>query len=197
MLLATSMLWTRTDAFSLPSSSQLQPPFQSPSSAEEAFQNQLFYYQTNDIQKAYECCSPGNQEATGSLDEFEQLHHVAPYDLILQHERADVLLEVTPDGGVLSNSFKTDDDEILDVTCILVCIRPNRKARRRYPVWFFWEMSLVQTSSSEDDPKWMVDCIMPDFEDLDFEAESLSIEAFGDEDGDDEDEVTIYWDFDA
>jgi len=47
--------------------------------------------------------------------------------------------------------------------------------------------------------RWMVECIMPDFDDLDFETESLSIENFGGEEGDedeDEDEITIYWDFD-
>ena len=48
-------------------------------------------------------------------------------------------------------------------------------------------------------PRWMVDCVMPDFEDLDFEAESLSIEKFGEggDDDSDEGELTIYWDFEA
>ena len=53
--------------------------------------------------------------------------------------------------------------------------------------------------------RWLVDCISPDFEDLDFEAESLSIEDFmddvyddDDEDDDDEggeyDDITIFLD---
>ena len=44
--------------------------------------------------------------------------------------------------------------------------------------------------------QWMVDCVIPDFEDLDFETDSLSIEEFGGEEGGegDDDDLTIYWD---
>mmetsp|Transcript_26162 Transcript_26162/g.45542 ORF Transcript_26162/g.45542 Transcript_26162/m.45542 type:complete len:93 (-) Transcript_26162:50-328(-) len=52
------------------------------------------------------------------------------------------------------------------------------------------------TSNDGGGRKWMVDCIMPDFEDLDFEMESLSIDDFDGKDGDDGDELTIYWDSD-
>lgn len=114
-----------------------------------------------------------------------------------------------------------------NVACCLVCIRPGRMARRRYPVWFWWEMSKMEeeeydatTTNANDDitnsvsslvslgdrsisttsdgggSKWMVDCIMPDFEDLDFEAESLSIDDFDGEDDEDDGELTIYWDSD-
>jgi hypothetical protein len=43
--------------------------------------------------------------------------------------------------------------------------------------------------NEEEEERWMVDCIIPDFEDLDFETDSLSIDEFGE--GDD-DELTIY-----
>jgi len=132
--------------------------------------------------------------------------------LILGHQRADVLLEVVPgdtidlslneDDGVESESGMLDDHG--NVVCCLVCIRPNGKARKKYPVWFWWEMSKMgqkmELEEEEDTMtrnEWMVDSIMPDFEDLDFETESLSIEDFlEEEDGDDGDDLTIYWDFD-
>lgn len=215
-----------------------------------------------------------------------------PYDLIVGHERADVLLElvdVKPPGdtnygvyvmeerdgdddgyddddnyggeeeegldeGIDEEEDDADDDSrILNVACCLVCIRPNKKARSKHPVWFWWEMSLVEdlstmpnvdtwieqsfggdtyadgTNSSDrtgsvmyndcdgitaigsassssivtstmSPPKmrarWLVDCISPDFEDLDFEAESLSIENFMDEDDDDDDDDDEGGDYD-
>jgi hypothetical protein len=179
------------------------------------------------------------------------------------HERADVLLELvmkppslqslSSGGGdeddAVDDDEEDDDDEdeedneedsiVKDVACCLVCIRPNRTSRNKgHPVWFWWEMSLIEmnistpTSIAEDVgyngdllsmtasssslglagtstdtdtiTRWMVDCIQPDFEDLDFETEALSIENFLDdtdaddeegEDDDDGDELTIYWDF--
>lgn len=172
------------------------PPFEDPSTPEEAVQNQLHHYRTNELSRAFGCCSPSNREATGSLSEFERLVREPPYDLILGHERADVLLEVVP-GDVPVNDEREDPRL---VSC-LVCVRPNGKARRRYPVWFWWEMSKVEEGSDEgaseggDAGKWMVDCIMPDFEDLDFETEQLSIVNFMEEEDGDGDEV-IYLDFD-
>ena len=229
----------QSDAFSVvPSNNNNNPsqqlPFQNPSSPEEAIQNQLYYYKTNQLSNAYNCCSPSNQDATGGLQEFERQLRIPPYDLLIGHERSDVMLEIKPDGEFDKTSFVSksnsddvendgdEDDTILDVSCCLVCIRPNRKGRKHYPVWFWWEMSLVPIDVDDDDDdiedglattsptttnisksdnrrkekKWMVDCIMPDFDDLDFETQALSIEDFGDESDGDEDELTIYWDFD-
>eukprot|EP00581_Thalassiosira_minuscula_P015954 CAMPEP_0183721952 /NCGR_PEP_ID=MMETSP0737-20130205/14052_1 /TAXON_ID=385413 /ORGANISM="Thalassiosira miniscula, Strain CCMP1093" /LENGTH=274 /DNA_ID=CAMNT_0025952023 /DNA_START=95 /DNA_END=919 /DNA_ORIENTATION=- len=215
------------------------PPFPHPANAEEAVQNQLHYYQTLQLSEAYDCCSAQNQAATGPIEEFERQLKVPPYDLLLGHERADVLLEVLPEDvsvALASTDGDADDDESgggenesssrgiieknMTVACILVCLRPHRKARRKYPVWFWWEMSkkleddttnnnndddrigindTTTTKNDNDSSKWMVDCIMPDFEDLDFETESLSIEQFGGGGGeeDNDDELTIYWDFDG
>lgn len=181
------------NAFSASATPQ-QPPFQHPASPEEAVQNQLHYYQTNQIKEVYNCCSPGNQEATGGIDEFKRQLKIPPYDLIVQHDYSSVLLELRPDNGFdkLSIQEQTDEeeeDQILDVALCLVCIRPNKKARKPFPVWYWWEMSLHRV---EDTQKWLVDCIMPDFDDLDFESKALSIDDFMDDD--DEDELTIYWD---
>jgi hypothetical protein len=307
--------------------SSTSPPFNNPTSPEEAIQNQLYYYQHNLLHMAYHTyCSPGNKAATGSYDEFVHLVNQPPYDLIVGHERADVLLElvdVKPPGetnygmyGMIEDDDDDKDDEeddgeeddeeeeeeegmidningkVLNVACCLVCIRPNKKARSTYPVWFWWEMSLVEEEevvnssiatipstddewigksfelqtttastidmvggnsnnnknnsvgndnnnivydyddfasstitaisndeSSVDDTtqsqqqqqsrtsaRWLVDCISPDFEDLDFETESLlSIEDFMNDDGDDGDDdddedgeyddITIFLDY--
>ena len=212
----------KTTAFSMnsPLTPTQPPPFANPSTPEEVVQNQLFYYQTSQLSKAYDLCSPGNKQATGSLKEFERLHNVPPYDLILNHERADVMLEVmntafdSAGGGgpvrdaelyIGAEELAGEDEgrKLLDVACCLVHIRPNRKARRQFPVWFWWEVSKLPDDTTEIsgdvDGKWMVDCILPDFEDLDFETESLSIENFLDEEDldDDDDEITIYWDFEV
>lgn len=304
------------------------PPFANPTSPEEAIQNQLHYYRHDLLNVVYDAyCSPGNKAATGSYDDFVKLVQCPPYDLIVGHERADVLLElvdVKPPGltnygmyGMIEvDDYDDDDDEeeeqedkdddddeededdedkeeegmidningkVLNVACCLVRIRPNKKARSTYPVWFWWEMSLVEdavvdsstpvtaisaadewigksfgqqtttatievggnnnksnnsvgndnnivydyddfasstiTAISKDESadaattqqrqlqsstsaRWLVDCISPDFEDLDFETESLlSIEDFmDDDDGDDDeggdyDDITIFLDY--
>lgn len=138
--------------------------------------------------------------------------NLPPYDLIVGHERADVLLElvvkppttqslkVGDDAAYFIDDEDDDDEEgeeeedddaiVKDVACCLVCIRPNRKSRNKgHQVWFWWEMSLIEMSTTHDDDlfasvssstssmdmtsaregtgtitKWMVDCIQPDFE---------------------------------
>jgi hypothetical protein len=129
----------------------------------------------------------------------------------LNHERADVLLEVIPDGYMFQDE-KEDEEQrkknYYDTALCLVCIRPNRnellslegddeKKKQHHSVWFWWELSRTVDDNDEDnenEERWMVDCIIPDFEDLDFETDSLSIDEFGEGDDDDDDELTIYWD---
>ena len=108
-----------------------------------------------------------------------------------------------------------EDEESNDTSLCLVCIRPNRKLEKCNSVWFWWELSRhkmideeenddddatttreTEESNGDDNMQWMVDCVIPDFEDLDFETDSLSIEEFGGEEGEggDDDDLTIYWD---
>ena len=83
-------------------------------------------------------------------------------------------------------------------SCYLVCIKPGKHAKSQYPVWFWWEVSkhiLNEDESLDGDGEWRVDCVMPDFEDLDFEAENLA-EYLGDEEEDEDfDGFTFYMDF--
>ena len=184
---------------------QPPPPFTNPQTPEEVVQNQLHYYQTSNLSAVYELNSPENKEATGSISNLQSSLTKPPYNVLLNFERADVLLEVLPDA------FMEDDDESNDTSLCLVCIRPNRMLEKCNSVWFWWELSrhkmieegndndnddAENSNNSNDEMQWMVDCVIPDFEDLDFETDSLSIEEFGGEEGEggDDDDLTIYWD---
>ena len=204
-----------THAFSAPSnninssSNNLPPPppFKSPQTPEEVVMNQLHHFQTSNLPAAYEINSPENKEATGSISDFELSLQKPPYNLLLNHERADVLMEVLPDAYMEDEeSRRNNNDEHgqhYDTSLCLVCIRPNRQLEKSNNVWFWWELSRYGIDEENNEAmgndydgevQWMVDCVIPDFEDLDFETDSLSIEEFGEGDDDDDDELTIYWD---
>ncbi|KAL7515790.1 hypothetical protein ACHAWX_000867 [Stephanocyclus meneghinianus] len=199
-LLTTTLLFLPTShSFSLPSiPSSPSSNAARDSTGERLVKTQLIHYQTNNLSDAYSLCSPWNQEATGSLEDFEELVNTPPYDLILGHERADIMMEVLPDKP------KGGQDEGTQAACYLVCIKPGKNARKRYPVWFWWEVSRHFFEEDEEgdlvdddaEGEWMVDCVMPDFEDFDFEAESLA-QYLGDEEEDDDnpDGMTFYLDF--
>jgi hypothetical protein len=198
-----------------PQSPPPPPPFTNPQTPEEVVQNQLHYYQTSNLSAVYALNSPENKEATGSISNLQSSLTKPPYNTLLNFERADVLLEVLPDA------FMEDDgEESNDTSLCLVCIRPNRTLEKCHSVWFWWELSrhkmIVEGENDNDDDattttgkeeeedsndnemmQWMVDCVIPDFEDLDFETDSLSIEEFGGGEGGeggDDDDLTIYWD---
>ncbi|KAL3805730.1 hypothetical protein ACHAW5_010933 [Stephanodiscus triporus] len=126
-------------------------PFSNPQSPEEAIQNQLHYYKTGRLDVVYGTyCSPGNKESIGSFEEFERQVLIPPYDLIVGHERADVLLELVDVSPSLSGKDEEeeeddeDDDEEGEEDDEDARIL---NARSRHPVWFWWEVSLVE----EDD----------------------------------------------
>ncbi|KAL3793213.1 hypothetical protein HJC23_000755 [Cyclotella cryptica] len=199
LLLTTLLSLPTSHSFSLPSipSSPPSNPAHDPT-GERLVKTQLLHYQTSNLSDAYLLCSPWNQEATGSLQDFEELVKTPPYDLILGHERADIMMEVLPDKP------KGGQNEGTQAACYLVCIKPGKNARKRYPVWFWWEVSRHFLEDEDGDlvdndveGEWRVDCVMPDFEDLDFEAESLA-QYLGDEEEEDDDDfdgMTFYLDF--
>jgi len=190
------------------------PPPQSPYlTPESVVVSQLKALETGDIESAYRHASPANKEAVGDLESFAEMCCFPPYDLLLNHERADVWMEVVPDE-VAHFSFDDDDDDDDDdvdddggsrnmtmvkgdVICLLVCIIPGRTSRKpkRTPMWYWWELSKQEgiVGWEEHAGEWMVDGIMPDFEDLD--ADSEIIFAGGDEDDDDDSEEVIYLDW--
>lgn len=90
------------------------------------------------------------------------------------------MLETIPDTP--------DKGESIQAACYLVCIKPGKDAPTQYPVWFWWETSRHYLNDEELDDEnyegeWKVDCVVPDFEDLEFETESL-VELLNQEDGD-------------
>jgi hypothetical protein len=138
------------------------------------------------------------------LEDFEESVKVPPYNLLLGHERADILLETIPD-----TANKDEDEMRMHAACYLVCIKPGKHTSKQIPVWFWWEVSRHfledengEPIGDEDEGEWRVDCVMPDFDDLDFEAESLAQylgdgdeDEDDDDDDDDEDGIGFYFDF--
>ena len=142
-------------------------------------QAQLTHYKNGDVAKVYELCSPWFQDVTGSLNDFEEAINQTPFNLLLGHKSADILLETLPDTP------KKDQGDIIQAACYLVCVKPGIHAPSHYPVWFWWETSrhLEDLDDGEAEGEWKVDCVMPDFDDLEFEAESLA-QYLGDGDDD-------------
>eukprot|EP00956_Cyclotella_meneghiniana_P000847 scaffold966_cov47-Cyclotella_meneghiniana.AAC.4 len=169
-----------------------------PPTGELLVQSQLAHYKNSNLAEVYESCSPWFQDVTGGLDDFEEAIHAPPYNLLLGHERADIMLETLPDTP-------HKHEGRISAACYLVCIKPGRHAVTRYPVWFWWEVSKHYLDVDEDgkllndDGEWKVDCVMPDFDDLNFEAESL-VDYLDDDDDDDEggdlDGPSFFMDFD-
>ncbi|KAL7512423.1 hypothetical protein ACHAXN_009394 [Cyclotella atomus] len=161
-------------SFSFPSSSSSSTP---PITGEQIVQTQLSHYKTSNLSEAFKLCSPWFQDTTGTLSDFESAINESPYNLLLNHERADILLETIQD--VDPNQKEEDGSIRAEAACYLVCVKPGAGAESRYPVWFWWEVSrhyFEEEEELEDEDvvgEWRVDCVMPDFEDLEFEAESL------------------------
>ena len=165
-----------------------------PLAGELLVQNQLANYKTSNLAKVYESCSPWFQDVTGGLDDFEEAIHTPPYNLLLGHESADIMLEKLPDTP-------RKHEGMISAACYLVCIKPGKHAVTRHPVWFWWEVSKHYLDVDEDgkllddEGEWKVDCVMPDFDDLNFEAESLA-DYLDDDEGEDLDGPSFFMDFD-
>jgi hypothetical protein len=191
VLLLTAALFNLTQSFSI---SSTPPTPNHDLTGEFLVQTQLSHYKTSNIPKIYDLCSPWFQDVTGSLDDFEEAINTPPYNLLLNHERADIMLETIPDTP-------KNGDGLIQAACYLVYIKPGKDAASPYPVWFWWEVSrhFLEDDDLNDDEaegEWKVDCIMPDFDDLDFEAESLAQDLSDNEDDEDEEDgFTFFMDF--
>lgn len=169
-----------TSLFYLPKSTPFSIP-STPPTGESIVRTQLSHYKSSNIPAVYELCSPWFQDSMGSLSEFEESINEPPFNLLLNHERADVLLETLPETP--------EKGEGIQAACYLVCIKPGKDAPSHYPVWFWWETSrhYLKEEDLEDDDvdgEWFVDCIIPDFDDLEFDTESLVQMLADDDDGD-------------
>mmetsp|Transcript_13115 Transcript_13115/g.18569 ORF Transcript_13115/g.18569 Transcript_13115/m.18569 type:complete len:208 (+) Transcript_13115:295-918(+) len=154
---------------------------------EEVVQAQLKALQQSDIDCSYKFFSPAAQEDFGQPEDFGQLLSLTPFDPILGHVKADVLLTTTSTSSSTSDII-FDDDE--DTCCCLVRIVPKDKYRkkRRIPcLEYWWELSL-QEENGPFDGCWMIESIMPDFEDIELtDLDLVDMLADGDENDDIED----------
>jgi hypothetical protein len=132
---------------------------------EEIVQAQLKALQQSDVDWSFKFFSPGAQQDFGSSEDFGQLLGLAPFDPILGHVKADVLLTTaSPASSTIDIVF--GDDAV--TCCCLVRIVPSDKIRkkRRIPcLEYWWELSLGEETGPLDGC-WMVESIMPDFEDM-------------------------------
>jgi hypothetical protein len=136
-------------------------------SAERVVREQLDALKDDDIRRAYGCYSPGSKEAIGGCESFSELVNSPPFETLLNHKEAQVLM---------TSQIHSEDESGCLVKIIL-----DKKWRKKYKsapcLYFIWELS-----REDEDSPWLVDAFMPDFDDVDFEAIELVDDM--DEDGD-------------
>lgn len=122
---------------------------------------------------AFDCYSEESRIVIGDVDNFEDLVSGPPFDALVGHEDAQVLMTTNLDKHVASCFVK---------------IIPNKKLKKWKKVpclHYWWELSkrdgeddVIDDDDDIDDEDydedneacWMVDAFMPDFDDMDFEA---------------------------
>lgn len=128
-------------------------------SPERVVEEQLRALKESKMSRAFGCYSPESREVIGDDENFEELVTGAPFDAIIDHKDAQVLLITQLESEVAS---------------CLVRIIPNKKLKKynRVPcLHYWWELSKREDEDEEDNEgSWMVDAFMPDFDDMEFEA---------------------------
>lgn len=130
---------------------------------EDVVRKQLDAFKESDIKTAFEYASPENQIVTGPLKEFEfMLRSEQAFRPIIAHYKADILMTVChEDWGM----------------CCLVRLVP--KIRQSKPcLEYWWELTKQQDGAKAG--CWMIDSVLPDFEDMSLSADDM----FEDEDDD-------------
>jgi hypothetical protein len=136
---------------------------------EQVVQRQLKALQKSDMKTAFKLMSPTNQALTGPWKQFTDSISEEPFDPIVGHRRADVLMTVNNEQKYLVScfvrvwpKFKKGEDESLMQMC------------KEY----WWELSVQDEEAGPNEDCWMVDTIMPSFE----TAESFMDEWLKDDD---------------
>jgi hypothetical protein len=121
---------------------------------ERVVQLQLKALQISDMKTAFHLMSPTNQALTGPWIQFANLITEEPFDHIVGHRQADVLMTVNDDINDLVSCFvriwpkvKKGDDESMQI-----CKE------------YWWELSLQGKEAGPNEDCWMVDTVMPNFE---------------------------------
>jgi hypothetical protein len=142
---------------------------------EQVVQEQLKALQQSDHYSAYKLYSPDSKKAIGRFQNFESLVSIPPFDSILGHSKADVLMTACHEEGF---------------TCCLVRIVPSDKysgtIKTPY-LEYWWEVS-KQYEEGPLEGCWMIDSVMPNFEDMNIDEQDLEdMLEIGDWDDDDDD----------
>lgn len=135
---------------------------------EELVQKQLQYFQTGDVASGFRLNSLENQAVTGPWENFNDLLNDPPFDVLLSHTKATVLMEI-------------HQRDIETVSC-LVRVIPSTPTRQSQPALdFVWELSKELLDDESEKFNWVVDSIMPWFEDL----SNLDVDFFFGDDNED------------
>jgi hypothetical protein len=143
---------------------------------EHVVQAHLLAIQQSDFKSAFELCSPGLIEEC-PWSSFTDMISEPPFRPIVGHVKADVLMTIHDKG----------QESLL---CFLVRVVPSKKVQResifktQQPCLHYWWEISIQYHDGPLDGCWMIDSILPDFEDMEFDP--LDLEMQEDDDGDDD-----------
>ena len=121
---------------------------------EQVVQMHLKALQTSDMKAAFLLMSPDNRALTGPWKQFASLLSEEPFDPIVGHRRADVLMTVNNDELELVSCFVRVWPKVEkgDVEIMGMCKE------------YWWELSIQDKEAGPNEDCWMVDTIMPNFE---------------------------------
>lgn len=134
---------------------------------EHVVQAHLQALKQSDLQSAFELCSFALIEECPWAS-FVDMISKPPFDPIVGHVKADVLMTVH------------DKEESL-ICCLVRVVSSEKKGKRTSLIQtqppclhYWWEMS-KQVQEGPLDGCWMIDSILPDFEDMEFDPQDLEV----------------------
>lgn len=130
------------------------------STPEQVVEEQLRYLQSGDIQSAFELNSCESQSETGPWKQYAKLLSEPPFSDLLRHEKGTVMMEM-------------HHRDLYTASCLVYILPKMSSSRKKRKMMraFLWELSIYTDDDVPGDDCWMVDSIVPDFEDtaLDFD----------------------------
>ena len=115
----------------------------SPATTQELIvESQLVALQQDDMQSVYDLASPTNKAQTGTIDRFSQMVKQGPYQNLIGHQRASILLT----------------SDIAASKQLLVRVVPKGYPKKSI-VEYWWSLSRCRSGPSEG--CYMVDAVIP------------------------------------
>jgi hypothetical protein len=128
-------------------------------SPERVVKDQLEALKNVDMNRAYESYTPGSKEVIGGVDNFVDLITAPPFETLVKHNDAQVLMTTFPNGDSVASCF---------VKVVLTEYWRKKKFEYIPCLYFWWELSKEEDEFGNEN--WMVDAFMPDFDDMEFDA---------------------------